>query len=303
MAINLENNRRNETRTSNRLATEDSRLTRLADYVLNRLINYIHFWRNQLGVNVGVWLWASAIPPHWSASNTKIYRTERERRWRDPPSANKYKNVLTLSSINWFFWLLPSSHICSPVTVDRISLKTSLWGDTLKSRYAGDSSLAITKATDVVQDKKLGNSLIPEAFAARKNNQSATGLPAEQKRPFQKHLFTFSILRQRRLLFFFLFFFPFEISSPGRLPSGFALQFFSCRRWRTRPMNGTEQRGDEEARGRQEKGRKHVLTSPYPSKNRFGSTAFPLSLCVFPVVFQLQSGGCEKKKWCLRPRL
>ena len=64
MAINLENNRRNETRTSNRLATEDSRLTRLADYVLNRLINYIHFLRKQLGVNVGVWLWASAIPPH-----------------------------------------------------------------------------------------------------------------------------------------------------------------------------------------------------------------------------------------------
>ena len=61
-------------------------------------------------------------------------------------------------------------------------------------------------------------------------------------------------------------------------------------------MNGTEQRGDEEARGRQEKGRKHVLTSPYPSKNRFGSTAFPLSLCVFRDVFQLQSGGCEKKK-------
>ena len=55
------NNRRNETRTSNRLATEDSRLTRLADYVLNRLINYIHFLRKQLGVNVGVWLWASAI--------------------------------------------------------------------------------------------------------------------------------------------------------------------------------------------------------------------------------------------------
>ena len=153
--------------------------------------------------------------------------------------------------------------------------------------------------------QEVGKLLDPRGLCCtkQKKNQSATGLPAEQRASVPKSFCSSSLAAcfSTSSIFLLVFFFSFEISSSGRLPSGFALQFFSCRR--TRPMNGTEQRGDEEARGRQEKGRKHVLTSPYPSKNRFGSTAFPLSLCVFPVVFQLQSGGCEKKKWCLRPRL
>ena len=42
------------------------------------------------------------------------------------PLLTNIKMYFPISLINWFFLLLPSSHICSPVTVDRISLKTSL---------------------------------------------------------------------------------------------------------------------------------------------------------------------------------